>query len=54
MSPLAALPLPATDLDALRERVRRLAENRPAVYRMATLPAARSTSGRPSGSAPAC
>jgi excinuclease ABC subunit C len=40
MSHLAALPLPATDLDALRERVRRLAENRPAVYRM-TDPAGR-------------
>ena len=30
----ALLPLPATDLDALRLRVDRLAENRPAVYRM--------------------
>jgi excinuclease ABC subunit C len=28
------LPLPATDLRALRERVRALAENRPGVYRM--------------------
>jgi excinuclease ABC subunit C len=28
------LPLPATDLDALRTRVARLAENRPGVYRM--------------------
>lgn len=28
------LPLPATDLDALRNRVARLAENRPGVYRM--------------------
>jgi excinuclease ABC subunit C len=28
------LPLPATDLDALKERVSRLAENRPGVYRM--------------------
>ncbi|MEO8199029.1 MAG: GIY-YIG nuclease family protein [Gemmatimonadota bacterium] len=28
------LPLPATDLDALRLRVSRLAENRPGVYRM--------------------
>lgn len=30
----AALALPATDLDALRERVRHFAEQRPAVYRM--------------------
>ena len=29
-----AVPLPATDLGRLRERVRALAENRPAVYRM--------------------
>jgi excinuclease ABC subunit C len=29
-----AVPLPATDLDELRNRVRALAENRPAVYRM--------------------
>lgn len=29
-----ALPLPSTDLDALRRRVRALAEDRPAVYRM--------------------
>jgi len=29
-----ALPLPTTDLDALRRRVRALAEDRPAVYRM--------------------
>ncbi|MFL5494732.1 MAG: nuclease [Gemmatimonadales bacterium] len=29
-----AAPLPSTDLDQLRERVRALAENRPAVYRM--------------------
>src|SRR6186997_1240462 len=28
------LPLPATDLAALKNRVSRLAENRPAVYRM--------------------
>jgi excinuclease ABC subunit C len=28
------VPLPATDLDQLRQRVRALAENRPAVYRM--------------------
>ncbi len=28
------LPLPATNLDALRERVRAIAENRPGVYRM--------------------
>ncbi len=31
---LTALALPATDLDLLRERVSRLAEQRPAVYRM--------------------
>src|SRR5690606_35094634 len=30
----AQLPLPATDLDQLRTRVRALAENRPAVYQM--------------------
>ena len=29
-----AVPLPATDLEQLRQRVRALAENRPAVYRM--------------------
>jgi excinuclease ABC subunit C len=29
-----AAPLPATDLDQLRQRVRAVAENRPAVYRM--------------------
>ena len=29
-----AAPLPSTDLDQLRQRVRALAENRPAVYRM--------------------
>ncbi|HEX3234278.1 MAG TPA: hypothetical protein VHR41_08765 [Gemmatimonadales bacterium] len=29
-----AAPLPSTDLDQLRERVRALSENRPAVYRM--------------------
>ena len=29
-----AAPLPATDLDQLRQRVRALAENRPAIYRM--------------------
>ena len=29
-----AAPLPSTDLDQLRERVRALAENRPAIYRM--------------------
>jgi excinuclease ABC subunit C len=29
-----AAPLPSTDLDQLRERIRALAENRPAVYRM--------------------
>ncbi len=34
MSQLAALPLASADLGALRERVRLLAENRPAVYRM--------------------
>jgi len=34
MTHLAALPLAAADLGALRERVRLLAENRPAVYRM--------------------
>ena len=34
MPRLMALPLPATDLDGLRRRVRALAENRPAVYRM--------------------
>ena len=28
------LPLPATDLEQLRDRVRALAENRPAVYQM--------------------
>jgi len=40
MSQLAALPLASADLGALRERVRLLAENRPAVYRM-TDPAGR-------------
>ena len=40
MSQLAALPLASTDLGALRERVRLVAENRPAVYRM-TDPAGR-------------
>ncbi len=34
MSRAAALLLPATDLERLRRRVRALAENRPAVYRM--------------------
>jgi hypothetical protein len=29
-----AAPLPSTDLDQLRHRVRALAENRPAIYRM--------------------
>ena len=29
-----AAPLPSTDLHQLRERVRALAENRPAIYRM--------------------
>lgn len=33
-SRVGSLALPATDLDALRERVRRLAEARPGVYRM--------------------
>jgi len=40
MPALAALPLASADLDALRERVRLVAENRPAVYRM-TDPAGR-------------
>lgn len=40
MAHLAALPLASADLDALRERVRLVAENRPAVYRM-TDPAGR-------------
>jgi excinuclease ABC subunit C len=40
MPQLAALPLASADLGALRERVRLLAENRPAVYRM-TDPAGR-------------
>ena len=40
MAQLAALPLASADLGALRERVRLLAENRPAVYRM-TDPAGR-------------
>ena len=40
MSQLAALPLASADLGALRERVRLMAENRPAVYRM-TDPAGR-------------
>jgi len=30
----ALLPLPATDLEQLRDRVRALSENRPAVYQM--------------------
>ena len=34
MRRVSALALPATDLDALRERVGRMAEARPAVYRM--------------------
>lgn len=40
MAHLAALPLASADLDALRDRVRLVAENRPAVYRM-TDPAGR-------------
>lgn len=40
MPQLAALPLASADLGALRERVRLVAENRPAVYRM-TDPAGR-------------
>jgi excinuclease ABC subunit C len=40
MPHLAALPLASADLGALRERVRLMAENRPAVYRM-TDPAGR-------------
>ncbi|HEX5003768.1 MAG TPA: hypothetical protein VFV65_00525 [Gemmatimonadales bacterium] len=40
MPQLAALPLASADLAALRERVRLMAENRPAVYRM-TDPAGR-------------
>ncbi len=34
MRTATALLLPMTDLDGLRERVRRLAEDRPGVYRM--------------------
>lgn len=40
MAVLTALPLPMADLDVLRRRVRALAEDRPAVYRM-TDPAGR-------------
>jgi excinuclease ABC subunit C len=40
MGQLAALPLASADLGALRERVRLMAENRPAIYRM-TDPAGR-------------
>ena len=49
-----AAHLPAGDLDELRNRVRALAENRPAVYRMLDSTGGFSTSARPSGSAPGC